>query len=180
MAMAKEYADLAKGITCEQFAAKHPYSFLLLRIGDEDDSDEWTFKTTTVSTRRTPTEEQGVMRRSLNQFRVFPITKSADNPWAGRISVGRARNNDIALAHKSISKLHAHFITEAEGDGDGDGELKLSDAGSRNGTKVNGDRLESGSAAGTKPGDEITFGAVSVKHMDAAALYDFLHGRDEV
>ena len=117
------------------------------------------------------------MRRSLKQFRVFAITKSADNPWAGRISVGRARNNDIALAHKSVSKLHAHFLTGSESDTEA--ELQLSDAGSRNGTKVNGDRLESGSAASTQPGDEITFGAVTVKHMDATALYDFLHGRDE-
>ncbi len=58
-------------------------------------------------------DEDGVkLSTDSKRYRVFSMVKAARNPWVERISVGRARNNDIVLPHKSVSKLHAHFTKD--------------------------------------------------------------------
>jgi pSer/pThr/pTyr-binding forkhead associated (FHA) protein len=81
--------------------------------------------------------------------------------------LGRARNNDIVLLDSSISKLHAHFALESGG-------CALTDAGSRNGTKVNGQKLSSGKPETLRPGDALTIGRVDLLYLDAAGLYDLV------
>ncbi len=89
------------------------------------------------------------------------------NLFGEMITVGRTQNHDIVLLHATISKFHAFFRTE-------DGVLHLFDAGSRNGTFVNGRRLPPKVATAVASGDNVAFGSVDSVIRDSASLYDLL------
>jgi hypothetical protein len=97
-----------------------------------------------------------------------PLRKSAEGkPFADRISVGRALNNDVVLRHASVSKFHAYFQCDDKG------AFYLTDARSKNTTTVNGALVES-SMVPVRPGDEIAFGSVLATLCPAALLWDAL------
>ena len=97
---------------------------------------------------------------------VLPLRKSRPGAFADTFLIGRASSNDVCLDHDSVSKLHARIKV-----GGGDG-LMLSDAGSRNGTALNGARL-----TGPKPieqGDQIVFGRCPFVFFETELLYGAL------
>jgi len=71
---------------------------------------------------------------------------------AGEHTVGSRPECDITLDHPSVSRRHA--LVQVEGT-----EVKISDLGSRNGTRLGRKRVKSVSL---RPGDTINFGAVRV------------------
>ncbi len=99
---------------------------------------------------------------------VILVTKRGTNPYPERISVGRARNCDIVLRNRAVSKLHAHFRHT------GSGQLEIVDLGSYNGTWLNGAQLEAHSGELVTSGDELQFGGVAAQLVDADTLYDML------
>ena len=66
---------------------------------------------------------------------VVPISKRSGVSFLERISVGAVNGHDIVLRHPSVSKFHAWFEAPE------DGHLYVGDAGSRNYTYVNGERI---------------------------------------
>lgn len=112
--------------------------------------------------------------------RIFRIEKSLRNSWRGRISVGRAKNNDIVIRHSSISKLHAHFSEAPKGDAlPGEEPIHLlTDAGSSNGTEVNDTVLTADEPAPVRNRDRVVFGFISGRILDASALHAELCARD--
>lgn len=103
------------------------------------------------------------------EWRVAPITKRPGKPFPERITVGRAPNADVVLRLPYVSKLHAYFQTGA------DGELRLHDHSSANGTAVNGVTVPPGDeGVPVRPGDKVAFGALELKLVDAAELFDLL------
>jgi hypothetical protein len=101
---------------------------------------------------------------------IVPLRKRpvAGKPFAHRISVGRARNNDIVLRHSSVSKFHAWFETG------GHGEMRVADARSSNGTLLNDDALGRELAIATE-GDVIKFGSIVTMLCTAPTLWEALH-----
>ncbi len=102
------------------------------------------------------------------------VEKSDRNTWKSRISVGRAKNNDIVLRHDSVSKLHAHFLVRTvERLGQPTEELVLCDVGSANGTLINGKSVDEGEehAVRVVAGDRVGFGEVECDLLDAGALH---------
>lgn len=95
-----------------------------------------------------------------------PLRKREGKPFAERISVGRALNNDVVLRHASVSKFHAYFECDDKGG------FYLTDARSKNTTTVNGAVVES--MARVHPGDEIAFGSVYATICPATVLWDAL------
>src|SRR5579872_4342643 len=79
--------------------------------------------------------------------------EGAEALFMGRVSVGRAHNKDIVLRHSSVSKFHAWFELEPEC-------MYVSDAGSTNLTRVNGEAIEPRRRVVVAPGDAIRFGAL--------------------
>ncbi|MBK6722064.1 MAG: FHA domain-containing protein [Acidobacteria bacterium] len=73
-----------------------------------------------------------------------------------RVSVGRTPNNDMAIDHTSVSKIHASLMV------DGDGNLTVADTGSTNGTFINGERMAYGKALVLKEVDKVRFGTIEV------------------
>lgn len=98
---------------------------------------------------------------------VLPVVKAAGNPYPERVSVGRARNCDVVLRDASVSKLHAELLT-------GGAALELVDAGSHNGTRLNGRALAAHHRVTVASGDLLQLGNVVARVLDAAGLYDFL------
>jgi len=100
---------------------------------------------------------------------VAPLVKRvlAGKTFSERISVGRARNNDIVLRHRSVSKFHAWFeLGEEEA-------LRLGDARSTNHTLLNG-RGVGRELEPVEPGDEIVFGSVATTLCGTELLWEAL------
>jgi pSer/pThr/pTyr-binding forkhead associated (FHA) protein len=87
-----------------------------------------------------------------------PRLVAVAGPYAGQVftlpasggTIGREPSREVALtADATVSRRHAEIVPEA-------GALVLRDAGSSNGTFVNGQRIQQHSL---QPGDEIRVGA---------------------
>jgi two-component system, NtrC family, response regulator AtoC len=76
-----------------------------------------------------------------------------DVPDSGEVTIGRSRGATIVVDHEKVSRIHARFRRLGE-------RLDLEDLGSRNGTRVNGERIEGVRALA--PGDEITIGPATI------------------
>jgi hypothetical protein len=169
-----EYANWVQQLTRAQFASKYVHPFLLRKEATEATDGLWSFdtKTLTVSglTRSLiASADHKPLPAELARYEVLPVTKSLENPWPDRISVGRVRNNDIVLAETSVSKLHAHFLPQS------DGGMLLADVGSVNGTRVNGVRVTN-EPRRVQSEDVVTFGAIVLTFLDAGSLYDLVAG----
>lgn len=79
----------------------------------------------------------------------------------GRPSLGSGPENDLILPASVVSRRHARFVIEP-------GDVEVHDVGSKNGTYVNGRRIERASLA---PGDALRFGTVELR-------LECLHPRD--
>ncbi|HVU02594.1 MAG TPA: FHA domain-containing protein [Polyangiaceae bacterium] len=106
------------------------------------------------------------------RFHALSIRKrhGVDSAFEDRISLGRAMNKDIVLRHSSISKFHAYF----QFDGD---RCLLADAGSKNGTTVNGAKLPPKETTEVVNGDQILFGSVATTVLDARTLWRLMRLR---
>jgi hypothetical protein len=87
----------------------------------------------------------------------WPLRKrpGAGKQFSERISVGRARNNDVVLRHESVSKFHA-WIARDESDA-----YYVADASSRNGTSLNG------ASVGSKAGFDLTLSFGSAGRLES-------------
>jgi hypothetical protein len=95
--------------------------------------------------------------------------RGATNVFSERISVGRARTNDIVLRHHSVSKFHAWF------ERDENDRYYASDARSTNATHVNGVDIARSSPVGVEDGAEIRFGEVVTVFCAPEILWDALN-----
>jgi FHA domain len=103
-----------------------------------------------------------------NNLMVLPVRKIQE-AFPSMITVGRTNNNDVVIEDIQVSKFHAFFRVSPE-------RLELADAGSRNGTFINGTRLETkGSAKPVRNGESVRFGRVELVLVDAGACWDRLH-----
>jgi len=100
-------------------------------------------------------------------YHVLPLRKRSEAAFLRSVSVGRARNHDIVLRHRSVSKFHGSF------DLDDQGRLYVRDANSSNHTFVNGqqvtDRME------IHPGDNVQFGSVEAHLCTAEEFWRTVH-----
>jgi hypothetical protein len=109
------------------------------------------------------------VRPILKDPTLLPVRKVQDT-FADMITIGRTANNDLVLADISISKFHAYVTVTEDG-------IRVSDAGSRSGTEVDGIKLAPrGAPAVLDNGSRIRFGYVDCQYVTASALWDSLHG----
>jgi len=83
-----------------------------------------------------------------------PFQKELKIKQGERLSVGRTKENHLAIDDPSISKYHASIAL------DPNGSLLLADTGSTNGTFVNGTRIAYGKAVAVTERDKVRFGLV--------------------
>ncbi len=77
-------------------------------------------------------------------------------------TVGRD-HTDIQIADRSISRYHGMIVYDEERD-----LCSVEDSGSLNGSRVNGERLLSHRPRAIHPGDQVTFGDIILRFVDAA------------
>jgi hypothetical protein len=126
-----------------------------------DRTGDWSYRTGAVTTSRSVRAirgDDGELEAMIDvNWSVFVVKKAPGNTtFAQTVLVGRASTNDIVLSHASVSKLHARIQLSRDG-------LVLSDAGSSNGTILNGDQLRSGEEVGLASGDLLRFGSVALQ-----------------
>lgn len=103
--------------------------------------------------------------------RVFPIAKGRGRADGEAVTLGRTIVNDIVIADASVSKRHCTFEV-------GPGRVHVKDAGSRNGTQVDGMRLETGNPTPLRDGVLIVIGRFAVTFHTATGFIDFLEKKE--
>lgn len=125
--------------------------------------------------RMDPPESTFVVRdltRLLSAYTYFavPLRKRvSDAAYMDRIAVGRARNKDVVLRHRSVSKFHAWFEVDSSG------RYCVADAGSKNGTRHNREVLVSRELRVVNPGDVVSIGSVETVLCPPEVLWAFVH-----
>lgn len=110
---------------------------------------------------------------------IISVTKRNDGPFAERIGVGRARNADVCLPLPKVSKYHAYFTLDgAVPAGVEDSKAYcLSDAGSRNGTKLEGEAIAPRESVLIQDGAEVEFGPYRFLFFSADGFEDLVSRR---
>lgn len=98
---------------------------------------------------------------------VLPLRKRSEAAFLRSVSVGRARNHDIVLRHRSVSKFHGSF------DFDEEGRLFVRDANSSNHTFVNGQQVTE--RREVRAGDQVQFGSVETHLCTTEEFWRALH-----
>jgi hypothetical protein len=162
---AEDIVELARVLPRDQFVNK--FTNLLLVIAEvSPESQPMGFQTIAAS--------PGAHRRPAPRppsAEVLHVAKAKGNPYPDQISVGRTRNCDVVLRHRSVSKLHAHFKLDDKG------LMCLVDDGSQNGTRVNGQVLKPGVPQPITVGDVVQFGHLTATISDAAGVFEMLRHR---
>lgn len=161
----RELRAEARELPPEAFEDRHGAAFLLLTAAD-------------LSVPRGPesTEVQlmddgaarGESTASLALI-AFPLRRG-EHSRGHLITLGRAPTNDVVIPDLSISRFHA-FVKE------GEGHWRMLDAGSTNGSTVNGRNVPqqgTGHAVELKSGDNVRLGQVELTFLDVTALLAFI------
>ena len=131
----------------------------------QSEEQEWSFRTLSA---RTVRDASGEIEAVLDDtYVVLALKKTQRGPFASTILVGRSRTNDVCVSHSSISKLHARIRVGNDG-------LFLSDAGSSNGTSVNGMRLASDAEQRLANGLQVRFGGCSFQVFEPRRFAELL------
>ena len=144
------------------FLQKHPEPVLMIVIIPQDDEEDEFMSPKTTETRShffTSSEENKVHIEW-----VVPLRKTRKNSFLSKITLGRAKNNDIVLRSSRISKLHC---TISKGDDDA---YFISDQGSANGTLVNGLKIKEKTPVKLKDGDTIKIWHFVFRYKNAKTL----------
>jgi hypothetical protein len=99
---------------------------------------------------------------------VVPIRNRSAESFVQRVSIGRARNNDIVLRHSSVSKFHAWIEIRD------DKRLVVRDSESRNHTYLDGQQVVG--RVEVSPGQTIRFGSVEAQGCSGESLWYALQG----
>jgi hypothetical protein len=129
----------------DKFKARYDSPFLVVVYtppGDSELVDPQTVETDVSEVNTSPQRTTGM--------RCVLIRKSDRNAFKSKVTVGRAKNNDIVLRAAKVSKLHAAFLQDNRG-------YQIMDMGSANGTVVTGVRLKKNQVVRLKTGDMISF-----------------------
>lgn len=99
---------------------------------------------------------------------VYPLVKGGDNP-AEKICIGRGRRNDIVLDDQAVSTIHSYVEVDDER-----GCCLAQDAGSSNGTHLNGRLLTGPEATRLRTGDCLRIGPRVFYYVKVSKLFDLL------
>ena len=155
-----QYRALAARLTAGEFTHLFPHEYLITESVGLSAASRG-IATAEVSTMRAP-EGRAILGISA------VLKREGANPYGSMITIGRARNNDICVDEASISKLHAWL--RRRDDEHGAVRLTITDAGSRNGTFVDGLPVV-GQPRELAFGARVRLGSVQFWLADGAMLY---------
>lgn len=161
----KSLREDARRLSAEDFEERHGSAFLLHSAPA---------RTNTQSSPMTEVDlgrddEPAAARTADISLLAYPILHAPYSP-GHLVTVGRSSRNDIVIPDPSISRLHA-YLKPLDGE-----RLAIQDAGSTNGTTLNGSSIPAkhcGPPADLKSGDNLRLGQVELTVLSAQALRDF-------
>jgi hypothetical protein len=103
---------------------------------------------------------------------VLELRKQKENAFPRGVTVGRTRNNDLVLDHSSISRFHGWFEWNKE-----KRQWRLVDAGSKNGTYLEGVRLAAKQPVDLPEEVRLGFGQVRARLLSPSAFLALLARR---
>ncbi len=112
--------------------------------------------------------------KNILQFRVLPPNPRLGTSYPRKMIVGRSEEREFCVEHSKVSKRHAVIIYEAE-----QGSYRLGDAGSTNGTFLNGQPVEAGSPVYIKDGSVVSFGDCDFLFFSPHGFMELLKRLDE-
>lgn len=101
------------------------------------------------------------------RMEVYPLEKKPGAPFSDMITVGRTANNDVVLNDITVSRFHAYF--KRRGD-----QWVVCDAGSKNGTQLDGQRLVARKERPVANGSLVRIGDIETAFYVKDALYELL------
>ncbi len=158
------YED-ARNLGPEEFEARLGSGFLLFTAGGSAGP-----KTTSSTEMVLDGEEDPGGQTAALAVVVFAL-RQKDGSSGYLVTLGRDPEHDVVIPDVSISRFHACAKRDSEG------VWLLLDAGSTNGTTVNGvsvPRRGAGPPTALKPGDTVRLGQLDCTFTDARSLHDFV------
>lgn len=156
----------ARALSPEDFEGRHGSAFLLLSAANLAPPGG---PATTQVRLLDDIDPPGESTASLSLV-AFPVRRTGRS--AGHlITLGRASNNDVAIPDVSVSRFHAFLKVTAEE------RWHIQDAGSTNGTTVNGNHVPQqghGAAVELKGGDNVRLGQVEFTFLGAREMHGFV------
>jgi hypothetical protein len=153
-----ELTATAAAATEAEFTQRFHGAYLVTEAIHHDDGAWRSYTTSTV-----PAVKPGQQRAALAINSVEK--REQTNPYRWMITLGRTLSNDIVLPDISISKLHAWIRR-----GTDEARFTVTDAGSRNGTFVDGVALR-GESSPLSFGSRLRLGRVEMLFVDGCMLY---------
>jgi pSer/pThr/pTyr-binding forkhead associated (FHA) protein len=164
IAIAQLRAD-ARELSPERFEDRHGGAFLMLTAAELRSPNGPSMTEVNLA----GDEEPGEHTAGLSLV-AFPVRRS-ERSVGHLVTIGRTANNDLVIPDISVSRFHA-FAKEI-----GDGRFAIQDAGSTNGTTVNGSSVPAqgaGDAVALKSGDNVRIGQMELTFLDLRGMLDFL------
>ena len=156
------YYDDARGHGAPEFAARHGDGFLITATRLQSPTSD---SMTDVNL------EQDRSDRTAGISTLVFAVRPPEHAKVHLMTLGRTSNNDVVVRDTSVSRFHAYVKA-----GDSGG-LLIQDAGSTNGTVVNGESVPArgaGPPLALKAGDDVRVGQVDFTFVDAAGLRSFV------
>lgn len=129
--------------------------------------DAWTYRTATGT--GPPNVELTVAGLAMDMVCWLLRKKDGVRTFQDTLLLGRAPTNDLVVPDGSVSKLHARLHVEKD-------TVRLTDADSRNGTKLNGKRVDTKKGVTLKHQDVVGVGDVQMRYLDTRQLHTLLRG----
>lgn len=111
----------------------------------------------------------GVGPEGSRELELFAIAKKPGASFPDRITIGRTSNNDIVIPEHSVSRLHAYIRPQGAG-------FVLADAGSKNGSWLQGAKLAPRKEQPLVSGAIVRVGDVDLTFYQALELFALLGG----
>jgi hypothetical protein len=160
-----KFVSDARTLSLEEFEDRNGSAFLLLTASRLRDPLGPCATVVHLSAEGEPAEQTASVSTLIYSAR---HTGRSVGPF---VTLGRTLNNDIVIPDRSVSRFHA-FLKLRES-----GRFEILDAGSTNGTIVNGGTVPAqgkGSPVELKAGDTLRLGQVELTYLGAEAFCDYV------
>ncbi len=154
------FAHDARLLSPEAFEERHGGAFLLLAsVRPRAGQDSYSTQLELVG------DDEGAERTGALSTLVYPLRSSVHV-----VTLGRAPDNDVVIPDRSVSRRHAFLKRGPQGG------FQMLDAGSSNGTTINGASVlakGSGPPSPLRSGDTVKLGGLEFTFVDAGAFQQF-------
>jgi pSer/pThr/pTyr-binding forkhead associated (FHA) protein len=157
-------------------AWKHP--ILLIRSSKRHPHSRSVFDTPDPRLSSQDTSQSSDEQSSLDYYLdpealVVLVSKTTRNAFTHMVTIGRASDNDIVVADKTLSKVHGWFLPPSQASGDKESWCYV-DNNSTNGTKINKHQILPQRPAHLNYGDEFVMGDLRLLFLSKENILDLV------